>query len=114
LLRCVVAGVPPRWQLLKSRLEAICPSGTDSLQQLWRWRSAPKEQQAFLLQVAGYDRQGMLHSLSHALWEADTTVFKAHITTSPNGQVADLFWLVDNRNELPENHRRVAPLAPAR
>jgi UTP:GlnB (protein PII) uridylyltransferase len=102
---CLSAGVPPRWQLLKSRLEAICPSGTDSLQQLWRWRSAPKEQQAFLLQVAGYDRQGMLHSLSHALWEADTTVFKAHITTSPNGQVADLFWLVDNRNELPENHR---------
>ena len=25
-------------------------------------------------QVAGYDRQGMLHSLSHALWESDTTV----------------------------------------
>ncbi len=119
------AGVPPRWQLLKSRLEAICPSGTDSLQQLWRWRAVPKEQQPFLLQVrgagwslgahvicarcleqggtcqlcglpwnthhldmqptclppslpcpqvAGYDRQGMLHSLSHALWESDTTV----------------------------------------
>jgi len=43
------AGVPPRWQLLKSRLEAICPSGTDSLQQLWRWRAVPKEQQPFLL-----------------------------------------------------------------
>lgn len=117
--------------------------------------------------MAGYDRQGMLHSLSHALWESDTTVshgpapprpaglsgprtalpcaepglacrgtltsfckiraarlhctecpalnpsayaaapqvFKAHITTSPNGKVADMFWLYDNRNELPENHR---------
>lgn len=238
------AGVPPRWQLLKSRLEGICPTGTDTLQQLWRWRSLPKEQPAFLLQVvatwlccapairhqgnacavdwscqpcveagcpcshlpapvlrtallcasnpastahhpcptgpqvAGYDRQGMLHSLSHALWESDTTVsqapalmppawlgnptvtsvervqsvmpsathpparaelpacpalsirprlphptcplhtaapppvwpdlpqvFKAHITTSPNGKVADMFWLYDNRNELPENHR---------
>lgn len=102
---CLSSGVPPRWQLLKSRLEAICPSGTDTLQQLWRWRSVPKEQQAFLLQVAGYDRHGMLHSLSHALWESDTTVFKAHITTSPNGKVADLFWVYDNRNELPENHR---------
>lgn len=40
-------------------------------------------------QVAGYDRHGMLHSLSHALWESDTTVFKAHITTSPNGKVAE-------------------------
>lgn len=102
---CLSSGVPPRWQLLKSRLEAICPSGTDSLQQLWRWRSVPKEQQPFLLQVAGYDRQGMLHSLSHALWESDTTVFKAHITTSPSGQVSDMFWFFDNRNELPENHR---------
>lgn len=44
----------------------------------------------FALQVAGYDRQGMLHSLSHALWESDTTVFKAHITTSPNGKVSDM------------------------
>ncbi|KAL4458483.1 hypothetical protein ABPG75_013348 [Micractinium tetrahymenae] len=102
---CLSSGVPPRWQLLKSRLEGICPTGTDTLQQLWRWRSVPKEQPAFLLQVAGYDRQGMLHSLSHALWESDTTVFKAHITTSPNGKVADMFWLYDNRNELPENHR---------
>lgn len=32
-------------------------------------------------------------------------VFKAHITTSPSGQVSDMFWLFDNRNELPENHR---------
>ncbi len=32
-------------------------------------------------------------------------VFKAHITTSPSGQVSDMFWLYDNRNELPENHR---------
>lgn len=46
-----LAGVPPRWQLLKQRLEAICPSGTDTLQQLWRWRSVPKHQPPFLLQA---------------------------------------------------------------
>ncbi|KAL4855006.1 ACT domain-containing protein ACR10 [Chlorella vulgaris] len=110
---CLSSGVPPRWQLLKSRLESICPSGTDTLQQLWRWRSIPKEQQAFLLQVAGYDRQGMLHSLSHALWESDATVFKAHVTTSPNGKVADMFWIYDNRGELPEHHRQAgARLGP--
>lgn len=43
--------MPPRWQLLKSRLEGICPKGTDTLQRLWRWRSVPKEQPPFLLQV---------------------------------------------------------------
>ncbi len=56
------------------RLEAVCPSGADSIRSLWRWRSLPKEQMPFLLQVASYDRQGMLHSLTHALWESDTTV----------------------------------------
>lgn len=98
------SGVPPRWQLLRTRLVSMCPSGA-GLGRLWRWRSLPKEQPAFLLQVASYDRRGMLHSLAHVLWEADATVFKAHITTSPNGDVADMFWLYDNRNELPENHR---------
>jgi hypothetical protein len=55
----VPAGVPPRWQLLKSRLDAICPSGTDTLQQLWRWRSMPKEQQPFLLQASPMWRAAM-------------------------------------------------------
>ena len=85
--------MPPRWSLLKTRLEAVCPSGTDSLAALYRWKSVPKEAPPFLLQVASYDRAGMLHSLTHALWEADTQVFKAHITTSPSGDVADMFWL---------------------
>lgn len=89
----LAAGVPPRWSLLKTRLEAVCPSGTDSLAALYRWKSVPKEAPPFLLQVASYDRAGMLHSLTHALWEADTQVFKAHITTSPSGDVADMFWL---------------------
>lgn len=66
--------MPPRWNLLKSRLEAVCPNGADQIRSLWKWRSLPKEQMPFLLQVASYDRQGMLHSLTHALWESDTTV----------------------------------------
>ena len=33
------------------------------------------------------------------------TVFKAHITTGPGGKVLDMFWIYDNRCELPENHR---------
>jgi hypothetical protein len=41
----------------------------------------------------------------HTLWEADVAVFKAHITTGPGGKVLDMFWIYDNRCELPENHR---------
>ena len=43
--------------------------------------------------------------LMHTLWEADVVVFKAHITTGPGGKVLDMFWIYDNRCELPENHR---------
>ncbi len=32
-------------------------------------------------------------------------VFKAHITTSPAGEVLDMFWLYDNRQQLPDHHR---------
>ena len=69
----------------------MCPNGADSLRSLWRWRSLPKEQQPFLLQVASYDRQGMLHSLTHALWESDTTVrAAAHTFGRPAGGQAPL------------------------
>ena len=44
----------------------------------------------------------------NTLWEADVVVFKAHITTGPGGKVLDMFWIYDNRCELPENHRHVA------
>ena len=41
----------------------------------------------------------------HVLWEADVAVFKAHITTGPSDKVLDLFWIYDNKQELPDNHR---------
>ena len=34
------------------------------------------------------------------------TVFKAHITTNPASDVLDMFWIYDNRHELPDHHRR--------
>ena len=39
-------------------------------------------------------------------------VFKAHITTGPGGKVLDMFWIYDNRCELPENHRCGPALFP--
>ena len=49
----------------------------------------------------------------HVLWEADVSVFKAHITTGPSDKVLDLFWIYDNKKELPENHRSVVLLSYA-
>ncbi len=98
-------GAPPRWQLLKARLVEVCPSDTDSFFRLL-CPATPKKCTPYAVHVStAGDRQGMLHSLSHALWEADTSVFKAHVTTAPSGEIRDTFWLYDNRNELPQPHR---------
>ena len=51
--------------------------------------------------------------LMHTLWEADVTVFKAHITTNPASDVLDMFWIYDNRHELPDHHRRAIKTCPA-
>lgn len=51
--------------------------------------------------------------LMHTLWEADVSVFKAHITTSPARDVLDMFWLYDNRRQLPDHHRWAAAASSA-
>lgn len=95
--------MPAHWKLLKTRLLELCPK------HLWinSWRPPnPADVLVpFLLQVSSYDRAGVLHDLMHTLWEADVTVFKAYITTSPSHDVLDKFWLYDNRFQLPDHHR---------
>ena len=104
VLTVALSGAPPRWSLLSARLLEVCPTDTDALRLLCP--STPKQRTPYAVHVvSGHDRQGMLHSLAHALWEADTAVFKAHVTTAPSGEVRDTFWLYDNRDELSEPHR---------
>jgi len=106
LIVALSPGAPPRWQLLKARLVECCPADTDSFFRLL-CPTTPKKCTPYAVHISGpSDRQGMLHSLSHAMWEADTSVFKAHVTTDPrSGEFRDTFWLYDNRNELPQPHR---------
>ena len=52
-------------------------------------------------QVTTSDRSGVLHNLISTLWECDLQVHKAHITTNPGDQALDMFWVSDNRQELP-------------
>lgn len=96
-------GVPPRWQLLLARLQEVCPSDADAIRQLCP--GLPARRLPFAIHVSGHDRQGMLHALTHALWEADVAVFRAHVATAPSGEIRDTFWVLDNRDELPQPHR---------
>jgi len=106
LIVALSPGTPPRWQLLKARLVECCPADTDSFFRLL-CPAAPQKCTPYALHVSGpSDRQGMLHSLSHAMWESDTSVFRAHVTTDPTtGEFRDTFLLYDNRKELPQPHR---------
>lgn len=110
------SGVPPRWQLLRARLGSMCPNGTAALDALWRWRSLPKEHPPFLLQVASYDRQGMLHSLTHVLWESDATVRQGGGGEGWRGRCKGMeegYWEVSVENGDGEYLRRLpgGPLA---
>ncbi|KAK9869029.1 hypothetical protein WJX84_003698 [Apatococcus fuscideae] len=98
--------VPPRWGLLRQRLEHICPL-SHSLPYLMRMKgSQPRAfQHPFLLRISASDRKSVLHSLALCLMEADVTVFKARIRTNKARQVKDEFWVYDNRCELPDEMR---------
>jgi hypothetical protein len=71
--RCL-PGVPPRWRLLKTRLEDVLPNNAEVLQSLWRMAYVAYEQPCFRMQVSSGDHHGMLHMLMHVLWESNVTV----------------------------------------
>lgn len=96
-------GTPSRWALLKARLQEVVPTEADNLRKLCP--STPKSRQPYAIHISGSDRKGMLHSMTHALWEADLAMIKAHVTTTAFGEVRDTFFVFDNRDELPHAHR---------
>jgi hypothetical protein len=112
------------WELLRQRLELLCPHksaistipSSDSLQLLEQLHS---QQNLYILQVEAHDRVGLLHDVTLALWELQLSVHRAHVTTSPSGKAVDLFYVTDDLHELPnparvgDISRRVKPVAAA-
>ena len=48
---------------------------------------------------------GLLHDVTQELWASELTVHRAHISTSPADTAVDLFYVTDERNELPAESR---------
>ncbi|GAQ77935.1 hypothetical protein KFL_000050700 [Klebsormidium nitens] len=92
------------WPLLKERMTAVCPSLEISLTPRI---PTPAKQDVFLLQVRSADRMGLLNDVTQLLWENELTVHKVNICTSPDNSAVDLFYITDNRNELPKKRRRL-------
>lgn len=61
----------------------------------------PKPGTMYILQVEVEDRVGLLHDVTQELWACELTVHRAHISTSPADTAVDLFYVTDERNELP-------------
>eukprot|EP00271_Cylindrocystis_brebissonii_P006593 TRINITY_DN19366_c0_g1_i1.p1 TRINITY_DN19366_c0_g1~~TRINITY_DN19366_c0_g1_i1.p1 ORF type:complete len:436 (+),score=107.14 TRINITY_DN19366_c0_g1_i1:379-1686(+) len=103
-------GAPPspsslviQWPLLKQRISAACPANAPVLLPILR--PPPKRKDQYLLQVCAPDRPGFLNDVTQLLWEVELTIQKVNVSTSPDGKAIDLFFVTDNRDELPAKHR---------
>jgi glycine cleavage system regulatory protein len=89
-----------RWSLLKQRLEDICPSALASMLPPVA-PPVPESKRVLLLQVCSSDRTGLLHDVAQKLWEMELTIHKVKVSTTPDEKAIDLFFVTDNRNQLP-------------
>eukprot|EP00898_Chlorokybus_atmophyticus_P005550 jgi/Chlat1/5997/Chrsp4S06312 len=101
-------GAPPcKWRLLKSRLEHVCPSPqprtlTDELESP---RPPPSSPKMYMFQVCASDRCGVLHDVTQTLWQEQMSIHQVHVSTSPDNNAVDLFFVTDDKNELPSEVR---------
>ncbi|KAG0596194.1 hypothetical protein M758_UG231500 [Ceratodon purpureus] len=96
--------VPTRWQLLKQRLEDVCPSAIPSLFP----HPTPHvhlSQRVMLLQVCSSDRTGLLNDVAQKLWELEFTIHKVKVSTSPEEKSINFFFITDNTNIMPWKKR---------
>ena len=107
-------SAPVNWDLLRIRLENLCPSKASistlsslNLRSVGEVRDPlePPKGTMYILQVEVEDRVGLLHDVTQELWASELTVHRAHISTSPADTAVDLFYVTDERNELPAEAR---------
>lgn len=93
-----------KWSLLKQRMTASCPSSEPVFLPI-TIKAIPKRREMYLFQICSIDRPGFLNDVTQVLWEAQLTIRKVNVTTSPDGKAVDFFFVTDNRDELPSKHR---------
>eukprot|EP00899_Mesostigma_viride_P008418 jgi/Mesvir1/17578/Mv08813-RA.1 len=95
------------WRLLKQRLAAVCPNPAKSLGGYGEEEPLVKPRDPlFMFQVCAQDRCGILNDVTMLLWEIEMTIHKIHISTSPDNRAVDLFFVTDDRKELPKASRQ--------
>ncbi|PHT37560.1 ACT domain-containing protein ACR9 [Capsicum baccatum] len=103
----VVGRPDTRWNLLKNRLMAACPScSSASGISYYRAELSPRPPDVFLLTFCCYDRRGLLHDVTAVLSELELTIKKVKVSTTPDGKVMDLFFITDTRELLHTRKRQ--------
>ena len=99
------------WTSFRHRLEEVCtpafrglPGEEDGREALARAVGAGSAE-CYLLKVDTADRAGALFDVVTVLNENDIMVHRAHASTSPIGRAIDLFYISDQRKELPAQAR---------
>ncbi|KAF9594227.1 hypothetical protein IFM89_028884 [Coptis chinensis] len=104
-----VVGKPTtRWSLLKKRLVSACPS-VSSFSGIYYYKQElqqPKVPDVFLLKFCGVDRKGLLHDVTEVLCELELIIRKVKVSTTPDGKVVDLFFIIDTRDLLHTKKRQ--------
>eukprot|EP00239_Pterosperma_sp_CCMP1384_P001711 CAMPEP_0197845208 /NCGR_PEP_ID=MMETSP1438-20131217/2156_1 /TAXON_ID=1461541 /ORGANISM="Pterosperma sp., Strain CCMP1384" /LENGTH=428 /DNA_ID=CAMNT_0043456395 /DNA_START=236 /DNA_END=1522 /DNA_ORIENTATION=+ len=94
-----------KWHLLKRRLETVCPNFESQLARLNQVEVPRPDKPIFLVIVDSEDRTGLLNDAVNALLEQDCAVHTVHVSTTPAGRAIDIFYITDNRDDLPSERR---------
>ncbi|XP_038905128.1 ACT domain-containing protein ACR10 isoform X2 [Benincasa hispida] len=104
----VTGNSTTRWGLLKQRLVEVCPS-CSSASMLSYFRPEPqssKPPDMFLLKFCCHDRRGLLHDVTWVLCELELLIEKVKVSTTPDGKVMDLFFIIDTRELMHTSKRQ--------
>lgn len=95
---------PIRWSNLKRNLMSACPPNPAHI--FFMNIPEPKPKTVYILHICSLDRAGLLNDVSQVLWDLELAVQKVKVSTTPDGKVMDLFFIIDNRDLLHTTKRQ--------
>ncbi|CAI8602492.1 unnamed protein product [Vicia faba] len=104
----VVGKQKTRWSLLKKRMVEACPScsSASGISYYCSDLGPSKPPDVFLLKFCCHDRKGLLHDVTAVLSELELLIIKVKVSTTPDGKVLDLFFIIDTRDLLHTKTRK--------
>ncbi|KAI3960913.1 hypothetical protein MKW98_019114 [Papaver atlanticum] len=94
-----------RWASLEERLLSVCPSCLASFYYIQQ-SSCSTPTPVYLLKFCCLDRKGLLHDVTHVLFDLELTIQRVKVMTTPDDKVMDLFFITDTLKLLHTKKRR--------